>query len=120
MSTEMDSPMAEVMRHTHTIQSALDDQVYRLNTKSFDGLDEAKTVAVTLDARQRLTGVRIKDGLLRLGAETVTRRINEAIHNAKAAATASGEADEQRLAELVDGVNSSLNDMLGPLQPPSD
>lgn len=116
MSTEMDSPMAEVMRHTQHIQSALDDRLHQLNTKSFDGLDEAKTVAVTLDGRQRLTGVRIKDGLLRLGAETVAQRINEAIHNAKTAATASDEAEEQRLAELVDGVNSSLNDMVGPLR----
>lgn len=52
MSTEMDSPMPEVMRHMQNIQSALDDQLHQLNTESFDGLDEARTVAVTLDGRR--------------------------------------------------------------------
>ncbi len=91
----------------------MDEQLHQLNTRSFDGTDAAKTVVVTLDGRQRLAGLRIEDGLLRLGADTVARRINEAILNAQADATAAIEADQQRFVELLGHAADSLKDMLG-------
>jgi DNA-binding protein YbaB len=113
MSTEIHSQVDEVLRHTQHIGSALDEQLHQLHTRSFNGTDEAKTVTVTLNGRQRLTGLRIEDGLLRLGAETVARRINEAILNAQADATAAIEADQQRFVELMDHAAGSLKDILG-------
>jgi DNA-binding protein YbaB len=83
------------------------------NARSFRGTDEAVTVAVTVDGRQRLTGLQIKDGLLRLGAETVAQRINEAILEAQAAATVANGAAQERLFELMDDAAGPLEDVLG-------
>jgi len=115
MSTETHPQLAEVLRQAQHIQSAVDRQLHQLNTRSFSGTDEARTVAVTLDGRQRLTGLHIMDGLLRLGTEVVAQRINEAIYNAQDAVAATVEAEQPRLAELIDDANSSLNDTVGPL-----
>lgn len=78
----------------------------------FRGTDEAHTVAVTVDARQRLTGLQIKDGLLRLGADTVAQRINEAILEAQADATVADGAAQERLFDLMDDAAGSLKDVL--------
>jgi len=53
-------------------------------------------------------------GALRLGTETLAERINEAIRNAHAAATAASEADQQRFFELMDYAAGSLANILGP------
>jgi DNA-binding protein YbaB len=115
MSTETHPQLAEVLRQAQHMQSAVDRQLHQLNTRSFNGTDEAKTVAVTLDGRQRLTGLHIIDGLLRLGTEVVAQRINEAIYNAQHAAVAAIEAEHPRLAGLIDDANRSLDDTVGPL-----
>jgi DNA-binding protein YbaB len=94
--------------------TTVDQQLFALNARSFRGTDEALTVAVTVDGRQRLTGLQIKDGLLRLGAETVAQRINEAILEAQAAATVANGAAQERLFELMDDAAGSLKDVLGP------
>jgi ESX secretion-associated protein EspL len=94
--------------------TTVDQQLFQLNARSFRGTDEALTVAVTVDGRQRLTGLQIKDGLLRLGAETVAQRINEAILEAQAAATVANGAAQERLFELMDDAAGSLKDVLGP------
>ena len=80
---------------------------------TFRGIDEAQTVAVTVDGRQRLTGLQIKDGLLRLAAETVAQRINEAILEAQAEATVADRAAQERLFESMDDAAGSLKDVLG-------
>ncbi|MEE6140084.1 YbaB/EbfC family nucleoid-associated protein [Mycobacterium sp. 050128] len=113
MSTEIHSLLDEVLHQTRHIGSALDEHLHQLNNRTFNGADEAKTVVVTLDGRQRLAGLRIEDGLLRLGAETVARRINEAIVNAQADATAASEADGQQFVELLNHAAGSLKDILG-------
>lgn len=111
MSTE--NQVADVLRHAQHIQSAMDEQLYQLNTNSFRGTDDSKTVAVTIDGRQRLTDLFIQDGLLRLGAETVAQRVNEAIGNAQATATAADEAEQQRFFALMDDAAGSLKGILG-------
>lgn len=112
MSTE-NAQVDEVLRHAQDIQSAMDEQLHQLNTASFRGTDEARTVAATVDGRQRLIDLSIQDGLLRLGAPTVALRINEAMVNAQAAATAADEADQQRFFDLMDGAAGALKGILG-------
>lgn len=97
MSEEMHPEVAAVLRQTQQLQSLMDDQLHRMNTQTFTATDEAETVEVTLNGHQHLTDAFIEDGLLRLGAETVETRLNEAIQKAAAAATASLEADRERM-----------------------
>jgi DNA-binding protein YbaB len=111
MSTDIQPQPAELLHHTQHAQSAVEEQLDELNTRSFNGTDEAKTVGVTLDGRQRLTGLYIEDGLLRLGIEAVGQRINEAINNAHAAAAAAFEAEQQQFAEFLAEAAGSLNDI---------
>jgi DNA-binding protein YbaB len=108
MTSEMHPQAAEALQQMQRFQSALEDQIDRANTESSTGTDEAKTVEVTVDGYRHLTGVHLEDGLLRLGAETVQQRINEAIQNAKAAATVASEAASQRLIESLDDITGSL------------
>jgi hypothetical protein len=56
---------------------------------------------VTLNGHSWLTDVFIEDGLLRLGAETVEARINEALQKAMVEATSSLEADRERIDSIV-------------------
>lgn len=98
---EMHPEVAAVLQQAQRLQSVMDDQLAKMNTESFTATDEAKTVEVTLNGHHWLTGLFIEDGLLRLGADTVEARINEALSNATAKATESIDADRARLNELV-------------------
>lgn len=113
MTVEMHPQVAEALRHAQQIQSALEDQQHRTNTESFTATDESETVEVTLNARLCLTDLHIEDGLLRLGADTVEQRINEAVANAQATATAAIDAEHERLIEMVAGIAGSLKETLG-------
>ncbi|OBH39620.1 DNA-binding protein [Mycobacterium sp. E342] len=113
MTVEMHPQVAEALRQAQLFQSALEDQQYRTDTESFTGTDESETVEATLDARLCLTGLHIEDGLLRLGADTVEGRINEAIAGAQAAATAAIDAEHDRLIELAVGIAGSLKETFG-------
>lgn len=108
----MHPQVAEAFRQTERLQSALEDQV-RFSNESSTGTDEAKTVTVTVDGHRFLTGLQLEEGLLRLGAETVQRRINEAISNAVAAATEATEAEQHALIETLVDINRSLISGLG-------
>lgn len=106
----MHPEVAAVLRQAQRLQSLMDDQLRRMDTQTFTGTDESETVEVTLDGHHHLTGAAIEDGLLRLGVEEVQKRLNEALHEATAAATASLEADRDRIdaavaeiAEIADG-----------------
>jgi DNA-binding protein YbaB len=98
---EMHPEVAAVLQQAQRLQSVMDEQLAKMNTESFTATDEAKTVEVTLNGHHWLTDLFIEDGLLRLGAETVEARINEALGNATAKATESIDADRARLNELV-------------------
>ncbi|EPQ70543.1 hypothetical protein MMEU_4982 [Mycobacterium marinum str. Europe] len=87
--------------------------MHRTNSGSFAGTDEAKTVDVTLNGRQWLTDLHIEEGLLRLGAEAVEQRINEALQDADAVASAGIEARQQQFLESLAGISSELQKGLG-------
>ena len=113
MSSMMSQQVTEALHQGQQwIQSVLDQHVHQMNTETFKGTDESETVSVTLDARRRLKDLHIEDGLLRLGTETVAQRINEAICDALAAASAAHEAEQQRVASLPD-LPESFAAMLG-------
>lgn len=103
---------AGLQQELQRAQSLLDGHLHRLNAESFTGTDEAKTVAATINARQRLTGLYIQEGLKRLGPETVARRINEAIADARTAMAAANGAPRQ----LVEQLAESFGDFPGSLR----
>jgi DNA-binding protein YbaB len=107
----MDPQVAAVLAQTDQLQSILDDQLFKMKTETFTATDESKTVEVTLNGHHWLTGLFIQDGLLRLGAETVQQRLNEALQNASTRATASIDADRERLNEMIANIIGDLADV---------
>lgn len=101
MTDEMHPDVAAVLQQAQQLQAVMDEQLHRMNSQTFTATDEARTVEVTLNGHHHLTGAFIEDGLLRLGVETVQQRLNEALQNATAAASASIDADRERLDEAV-------------------
>lgn len=101
MNDDMHPEVAAVLRQAQRLQSLMDDQLHKMANESFTASDETDTVDVTLDGHHNLKSVYIEDGLLRLGAQVVEQRINEALQKAAALASASIEADRERLDEVV-------------------
>ena len=101
MSDDMHPEVAAVLAQAQRLQAVMDEQLRKMNTETFTATDESKTVEVTLNGHHWLTDVFIEDGLLRLGAETVAARVNEALEIAAAQATASIDVDRARIDALV-------------------
>ncbi|MET4427529.1 YbaB/EbfC family nucleoid-associated protein [Mycolicibacterium sp. 624] len=101
MSEEMHPQVAAVLAQAQRLQSVMDDQLAKMNTQTFTASDETETVEVTLNGHSWLTDVFIEDGLLRLGAETVQARVNEALQKAMEEATSSLDADRERIDSIV-------------------
>lgn len=110
MTEQMHPQVAAVLAQAQRLQSIMDDQLHRMNTQTFSATDESETVEVTLNGHHHLTAAFIEDGLLRLGVETVQQRLNEALQNATAAASASIEADRERIDAAVAQITDDLPD----------
>ncbi|BDX29547.1 DNA-binding protein [Mycobacterium antarcticum] len=110
MTEDMHPQVASVLKQAQRLQSLMDDQLEKMAGESFTATDETETVEVTLNGHHWLTEVFIEEGLLRLGAETVEARVNEALQNAGASAAASMEADRERIDSVVAEITSELND----------
>lgn len=106
----MHPDVSAVLRQAQQLQSLMDAALHRMNTQTFTAKDQSETVEVTLDGHHQLTGVVIQDGLLRLGVEEVAQRLNEALHRATDAATASLEADRDRIDAAVADITDGLSD----------
>jgi DNA-binding protein YbaB len=106
----MHPEVAAVLRQAQRLQALMDDQLAKMEGEAFTATDEARTVEVTLNGHHWLTDVFIEEGLLRLGADTVAARINEALQNAGARATASIEADRERIDAAVAEITEELDD----------
>jgi len=65
---------------------------------------------VTLNGHHWLKDIYIQDGLLRLGAETVEQRVNEALVKAGAEASASIDADRERIDAAVAEITAEMSD----------
>jgi DNA-binding protein YbaB len=106
VTDDMHPQVAAVLRQAQRLQSIMDNQLHKMNSETFTATDESETVEVTLNGHSHLTAVVIEDGLLRLGAETVEQRLNEALQKAIAEATTSINADRQRIDALVAEITS--------------
>lgn len=110
MIEDVHPQVAAVLKQAQRLQSLMDDQLAKMAGESFTATDESETVEVTLNGHQWLTNVFIEDGLLRLGADTVSARVNEALRNAEATASASIDADRERIDAAVIEITTELKD----------
>lgn len=101
MTEDMHPQVAAVLRQAQLLQSVMDDQLAKMNQQTFTAMDETRTVEVTLNGHSWLTDVYLEDGVLRLGAEVVESRLNQALQKATAEAAESIEADRERIDSLV-------------------
>ena len=108
-SHQMPDVLDQLQRLTHL----LDDEMRQMSTRSFTGSDETQTVDVTLDGRLFLVGLEIEEGLLRLGAETVEQRINEAVHKARAGAAEGFAAGHERLIDSISDIAEQMAESVG-------
>ncbi len=103
----MHPQVAAVLRQASRLQDLMDSQLHKMASESFTAADESETVEVTLNGHHHLVDVYLSDGVLRLGSDTVSHRLNEALHNATEVASDSIAADQDRLneaiAEITDG-----------------
>ena len=110
MTDDMHPEVAAVLRQARRLQSLMDEQLDKMATESFTAADETDTVEVTLNGHHWLKDVYIEDGLLRLGAETVENRVNEALQKASAEASASIDADRERIDAVVAEITAEIAD----------
>jgi ESX secretion-associated protein EspL len=113
MTAQIHPQVAEALRQAQQFQSILDDHIQRTDTGTVTATDETRSVEVTLNGHRWLTDLTIEPGLLRLGAEAVEERINDAIRTAVAAATAANDAEDERLVASLAEITGSLNNIFG-------
>jgi DNA-binding protein YbaB len=106
----MHPEVAAVLKQAQRLQSLMDEQLTKMNGETFTAADESDTVEVTLNGHHWLTDVYIEAGLLRLGAEVVRSRVNEALQKATAQALRSIEADRERIDEAITVINNDMTD----------
>ena len=108
METEPHPQAAAVLDEFKKFNDVLEGTLKQRGTGSFKATDESKTVEVVINGDMLLTQLHIEDGLLRLGAETVEQRINEALSKAIAEATASNEDMYGKAFEALANIVGSL------------
>lgn len=113
MSPDAHPQVAQALEQLHQFSSALESQMRRTHTESFTATDETETVEVTINAQRCIVGLDIEDGLLRLGSHTVQQRINEALHNAQAGASAALRAQQAQLFASLTELAGSLQNTVG-------
>jgi DNA-binding protein YbaB len=82
----------QVLDEFKKFNDILENAMKQQGSGSFAAQDEAETVEVVISGDRVITQLHIEDGLLRLGAETVEERVNEALMKANAAASAALDA----------------------------
>jgi DNA-binding protein YbaB len=102
--------MDEFKKFSDVLEGALKQK----GTGTFTAKDETETVEVFINGDRCVTALHIEDGLLRLGAETVEERINEALMKANAEASASLDAmygaTFEALAKIVDSLQKTTSE----------
>jgi DNA-binding protein YbaB len=92
VETEPHPQATAVLDELKKFSDVLEGTMKQKDTGSFTAQDHTETVEVVINGDRCLTQLHIEDGLLRLGAETVAERINEALITANAEASANLEA----------------------------
>ncbi|GJO37969.1 YbaB/EbfC family nucleoid-associated protein [Mycobacterium marinum] len=111
----LDPTAARALSLMTQFQSTLQGRVHHMNNGVFKACDEAKSVQVTLNGYQWLTGIRIENGLLKtLGAQGVAERVNEALHNAQRAVSVFDEHSDRTLFDTLATISAAIG------QPPEE
>jgi DNA-binding protein YbaB len=104
---------AAVLDEMKKFSDVLEGTLKQKGTGFFTAVDDTETVEVVINGDMLLTQLHIEDGLLRLGAETVEDRINEALMKAQAQATASNDAMYGATFEALAGIVESMQKITG-------
>lgn len=112
--TEAQHPQASAaLEQLKKINTLLEAQLALSDGGSFTARDESETVTATINGHRSLTRLSIEGGLLRLGSATVEQRINEAIGNAQAEATAAIAAQQQNMVASLLEMTANLAKSVG-------
>ncbi|SPM39515.1 Nucleoid-associated protein YbaB, partial [Mycobacterium numidiamassiliense] len=95
------------------LNDVLENALKQKGTGSFSAKDQTETVEVVINGDMVVTELHIEDGLLRLGAETVQNRINEALITAQAQAAASIDEIAGATFEAMAGMIDSMQKIVG-------
>ncbi|MGE2732097.1 YbaB/EbfC family nucleoid-associated protein [Mycolicibacterium vaccae] len=110
MTDDVHPEVAAVLKQARRLQNLMDEQLEKMASDSFTASDATDTVEVTLNGHHWLQDVHIHDGVLRLGADTVEHRVNEALQKANGEAAASIDADRERIDAVVAEITAELSD----------
>lgn len=113
MTIDAHPQMAAAMEEFQRFNEVLEGQLRRRSAETYTATDEAETVEVTINGDSCLTDLHIEGGLLRLGAEAVERRINEALQKAQAEASANFDAQYEQIVDSLSEIVSSLQSIVG-------
>jgi ESX secretion-associated protein EspL len=116
MKADAHPQMAAAMEEFQRFNEVLEGQLRRKSIESFTATDEDRTVEVTINADSCLTDLHIEGGLLRLGAEAVEQRINEALLKAQAEAFANFNAQYEQVVDSLSEILGSLRNIVGSKQ----
>lgn len=112
METEPHPQAAAVLDEFKKFTDVLEGAMKQQGSGSFTAQDETETVEVVINGDRCVTQLHIEDGLLRLGAETVQERINEALIKANAEASANQEAlfgqTFEAMAKIMDTIQKQI------------
>jgi DNA-binding protein YbaB len=114
VETEAHPQAAAVLDEFKKFNDVLEGTLKQRGSGSFQAKDASETVEAVINGDLLLTQLHIEDGLLRLGAETVEQRINEALTKAIAEAAASNEEMYgkafEALANIVDSLGKTITE----------
>jgi DNA-binding protein YbaB len=108
VETQPPPQATEVLDELKRFNDVLEGAMKQQGAGSFVAQDEAETVEVVINGDRVITQLHVEDGLLRLGAETVAERINEALGKANAAASANLDAVYGQTFEALNKIVGSL------------
>jgi DNA-binding protein YbaB len=107
--SEVNPETAKIVTLASQFQAVLEGEFNRMSEGTFRATDETKTVQVTINGYQWLTGIKIEKGLLDLGYETVNARVNQALLNARQAAGAYNQVAGEQISAVLDQVNRAMH-----------
>ncbi len=108
MEVEQHPQVTAALDEMKKFNDLLEGALKQKGTGSFTAVDDTETVEVVINPDMLVTQLHIEDGLLRLGAETVEDRINEALMKAQAQAMASNDAMYGATFEALAGIVESM------------
>ena len=79
--------VTEYLNLADAVTAEFDHYIHLLSTLTTTASDDTNTVAVTIDPNGAITDIWIKPGAKHLGAETINKRLNQALNKATTTVT---------------------------------